>query len=78
MYIYNLGTGKGVSVLQLITTFEKVNNIKIPYTFSNRREGDIDSLYADVDKIYKDLKWKSKYTLENICRDGYKFLLKNA
>ena len=78
IYIYNLGTGKGASVLDLITAFEKVNNIKIPYTFSNRREGDIDILYADVDKIYKDMGWKSRYTLEDICRDGYNFLLKNV
>lgn len=75
--IYNVGTGKGYSVLDLITTFEKVNNIKIKYEFAEKRKGDIDIVYANVDKIYKELKWKAKYSLEDMCRHGYNFINKN-
>lgn len=72
--IYNLGTGKGTSVLELIQTFEKVNNVKIPYVMDNRRTGDIETCYADVSKIYNEIGWKSKYTMEDVCRDGYHYL----
>lgn len=46
--MYNLGTGRGVSVLELIKTFEKVNNVKVPYEFEKRRQGDISTMYADA------------------------------
>lgn len=45
--MYNLGTGKGVSVLELIKTFERTNNVKVPYVFETRRQGDISTMYAD-------------------------------
>lgn len=77
IYVYNLGTGKGTSVLELITTFQDVNNIAIPYKFLPRRDGDVDILFSDVTKIFNEIGWKSKYTLDDICRDGYNFLLKN-
>lgn len=73
---FNLGTGKGTSVLELINTFQKVNNVSIPYKFLPRREGDVDVLYSDVSKIYSVTEWKSKYTLEDICKDGYNYLIK--
>ena len=76
IHIYNLGTGKGTSVLELITTFEKVNNIIIPYQISKKREGDVDTSYSDVSKIYDEIGWKSKYSLEDICKDSYHYLLK--
>jgi len=76
IHIYNLGTGKGTSVLELITTFEKVNNIIIPYQISKKREGDIDASYSDVSKIYHEIGWRSKYSLEDICKDAYQYLLK--
>jgi UDP-glucose 4-epimerase len=72
--VYNLGTGKGTSVLELIQTFEKVNNVKIPYVMDTRRTGDIETCYADVSKIYNEIGWKSKYTMEDVCRDGYHYL----
>ena len=70
-YIYNLGSGKGVSVLEFIKTFEKVNKVKIDYTFSDRREGDIECVYAKVDKAEKELGWKCNLTLEDICKNKY-------
>jgi UDP-glucose 4-epimerase len=68
--IYNLGSGKGTSVMELVNTFERVNNIKIPYIIQDKRDGDIDILYADASKIYNTLGWKTQYTIEDICRDG--------
>lgn len=69
--IYNLGTGHGYSVMQVIKTFEKVNNIKIPYQIKPRRPGDIAACYANADKAFKELGWKAQYTLEDMCRDSY-------
>lgn len=70
--IYNLGTGNGYSVLQLINTFEKVNNIKINYKFVERRKGDVPSCYANPDKALHELNWKAQYNLEDMCEDSYK------
>lgn len=72
---FNLGTGKGTSVLELINTFQEVNNISILFKFLPRREGDVDVLYSDVSKMYDVTGWKSKYTLEDICRDGCNYLI---
>ena len=69
--IYNLGTGHGYSVMQVIKTFEKVNNIKIPYQIKPRRPGDIAACYANPQKALNELGWKAKYTLEDMCRDSY-------
>ncbi len=71
--VYNLGTGKGTSVLELITTFERVNQLKIPYELAARRSGDIAECFADVSKALLDLGFKTRYTLEDMCRDAYKF-----
>ena len=64
--IFNLGTGKHVSVLDIVLAFEKVNNISIPYKFTNRRDGDIDIVIADVSKAYNILNWKTKFDLEDM------------
>jgi UDP-glucose 4-epimerase len=64
--IYNLGTGYGISVKELIDKFEEVNNTKINYKFVDRRNGDLDISYADVSLAEKELKWKCKKTLEHI------------
>lgn len=72
--VYNIGTGKPTSVLKLVNTFEKVNNIKIPYVFKNRREGDLASLYCNCEKAKKELEWEAKLTIEDICRDSYNFI----
>ncbi|KGG16357.1 MULTISPECIES: UDP-glucose 4-epimerase GalE [unclassified Prochlorococcus] len=69
----NLGTGKGTSVLELIHTFEKVNNIKIPYVFTGRREGDAFRVIADNSLATCLLNWTPKRSLEDMCYDGYKW-----
>lgn len=74
---YNLGTGHGYSVLDLVKTFEKVNNVKVPYKIVERREGDIASCYADPSKAFEELGFKAQYDLSDMCRDSYNFILKN-
>ncbi len=77
LVIYNLGTGKGTSVLELVKTFEKANKIKIPYKIEARRPGDVDKNYANCDKAYKELGWKSRLTVFDACRDAYHFQKEN-
>jgi len=72
--IYNLGAGKGYSVLEIVETFERVNNIKIPYVIDERRPGDLDEFYADPTKAEKELGWKTEKTLEDMCRDSWNFV----
>lgn len=76
IFYYNLGTGKGYSVLDLVKTFEKVNGIKIPYKIAPRREGDIAACYADPSKAYKELGWKAEYGIEDMLKDSYNYILK--
>ncbi len=71
--VYNLGSGKGVSVYELVTTFEKVNNIKVNHKFSERRSGDLPEYYADPSKALKELGWKTEKTLEDICKDSWNY-----
>ena len=75
--IYNLGTGKGYSVLELVKTFEKVNNIKVKYKIGTRRPGDIPACYADPSKAEKELNWKAEKGIEEMCRDSWNFALTN-
>ncbi len=75
--IYNLGTGNGFSVLELVHTFEKVNNVKINYKIVGRRAGDIAVCYANCDKALKELGWKCERNIEDMCRDTWNFILKN-
>ena len=74
---YNLGTGHGTSVLELVNTFEKVNNIKINKKIVDRRPGDIDACYASTDKAYEELGFKAEYNVEDMCRDSYNFVRNN-
>ena len=67
----NVGKGKPFSVLELIKTFERVNNIKINYEFSCRRDGDVAISFADTSKMYNLLKWKPLKSLEDMCKDGW-------
>lgn len=71
---YNLGTGKGYSVLELVNAFEKVNNLKVNYKIVERRPGDIASCYADPSKALKELNWKAEKTLEDMMKDSYRFI----
>lgn len=73
MHIYNLGTGKGYSVLDVINTFERVNNLKINYKIVERRQGDIAISYADSTKAFKELGWEVKLDLDEMCKDAYEF-----
>lgn len=73
MHIYNLGTGKGSSVLEIVKTFEKVNKIKVPYEIVERREGDIDECYSDPSKAKKELNFKTKYNLEDMVKDAWNY-----
>lgn len=74
---YNLGTGKGYSVLDLVKTFEKVNKVKIPYEITNRRPGDIATCYADPEKAKKELNWQVEKGIEEMCRDSWNWQKNN-
>ena len=73
IYIYNLGTGKGYSVLEMIETFKKVNNVDVPYKIVERRPGDIAMCYSDPSKAEKELGFKATKTLEDMMRDGWNY-----
>ena len=75
LFIYNLGTGKGYSVLDLVNTFEKVNNVKIPYEIVGRRAGDVAECYADPTKAEQELHWKAQLGIDEMCMDSYNFIL---
>jgi UDP-glucose 4-epimerase len=71
---YNLGTGNGYSVLDLVNTFMKVNNVSVKYRITDRRPGDIDACYADSSKAYEVLGFKANYGIEDMCLDAYNFV----
>tara|TARA_B100000242_G_scaffold96699_1_gene66284 strand:- start:1965 stop:3026 length:1062 start_codon:yes stop_codon:yes gene_type:complete len=73
----NLGTGKGTTVLELIKTFKKVNSIDVPYIFSRRREGDCAKIVANNLLAKSILDWEPKYSIEDMCTDGWNWQLKN-
>jgi len=73
VHIYNLGTGQGTSVLQLIHAFEEVNGIKVPYEIVERRVGDIAICYANVTKAERELGWKANKDLKEMCKDAWRF-----
>lgn len=75
--IYNLGTGVGYSVLDIVNAFNKVCGNKVKYKFVDRRPGDIDVCYACPDKAFKELGWKAKRNLDDMCRTSYNFEMKN-
>ena len=74
---YNLGTGVGYSVLDMVKAYEKACGHKIPYVIQGRRPGDIDVCYADPTKAFNELGFKAELTLDDMCRDGLNFQLKN-
>ena len=73
VHIYNLGTGRGTSVLELVHAFEEVNQIKVPYEIVGRRPGDIAICYADAGKAEKELGWKAKRGIKEMVRDAWRF-----
>lgn len=76
--IFNLGTGTGYSVLDIVKAFSKVNNIEIPYEIKSRRSGDIAECYADASKAEKMLGWTAEKNLEEMCRDSWNWQSKNV
>lgn len=73
----NLGTGRGTSVLQMVDTFQRVNDVKIPYEFAPRRPGDNATCYACTDKAEEILHWTAQKTLEEMCRDSWRWQSQN-
>ena len=75
--VFNLGTGIGYSVLDLVHTFGKVNDLEIPYVIVDRRPGDVAQCYADAGKAKEKLGWTAEKTLEDMCRDSWRWQSKN-
>jgi UDP-glucose 4-epimerase len=75
--IYNLGTGHGYSVLDVVKAFEKVNGVPVPYVIKPRRPGDIATCYCDPAKAKKELGWEAKYGIEDMCRDSWRWQSQN-
>lgn len=73
LVIYNLGTGKGTSVLELVRAFESANNVKVPYKIVERRPGDIAECYANCDKAREEINWEAERTVEDACRDSWRW-----
>ena len=74
---YNLGTGKGYSVLEIVKTFMKVNNVDVPYKIVERRPGDIAACYASTEKANKLLGWKAELEIDEMCKDAYNYVINN-
>ena len=75
--IYNLGTGHGYSVLDIVNAFERVNGVKIPYQIKPRRAGDIATCYSDPAKAEKELGWKALFGIDEMCRDSWNWQRNN-
>ncbi len=75
--IYNLGTGQGYSVLDVVKSFEEASGVKIPYEILPRRAGDIAANYADASKALRELGWKAEYTLKDMCADSWNWQKNN-
>ncbi|HEM2866339.1 UDP-glucose 4-epimerase GalE [Streptococcus suis] len=77
VHTYNLGSGQGTSVLELVQAFEKVNGVPVPYKIVDRRPGDVATCYANADKALEELDWKTEKTIEDMCRDTWNWQSKN-
>ncbi|KAG5089980.1 hypothetical protein JHK86_002592 [Glycine max] len=75
--VYNLGTGKGTSVLEMVRAFEMASGKKIPLVMAGRRPGDAEIVYASTKKAERELKWKAKYGIDEMCRDQWNWASKN-
>lgn len=73
VHVYNLGTGKGTSVIELVKAFEEANDIEVPCEIVNRRPGDIASCYADASKAKRELGWTAKRDIISMCQDAWRF-----
>ncbi|HEM5327224.1 TPA: UDP-glucose 4-epimerase GalE [Streptococcus suis] len=77
VHTYNLGSGQGTSVLELVQAFEKANGVPVPYKIVDRRPGDVATCYANADKALAELNWKTEKTIEDMCRDTWNWQSKN-
>ena len=77
LVIYNLGTGHGYSVLDVVHAFERVNGVKVPYSIKPRRAGDIATCYCNPAKAYKELGWKAQFGIDEMCRDAWNWQKNN-
>ena len=77
VYTYNLGSGQGTSVLELVNTFVQVTGVEVPYQMAPRRAGDLASFYANADRALAELHWKTEKTIEDMCRDTWNWQSKN-
>ena len=77
IFVYNLGTGTPYTVLEMVETFKRVNNVDVPYKIVGRRAGDLAIFYANSEKAEKELGWVANKTLEDMCRDSWNYALKN-
>ena len=77
IYIYNLGTGNGYSVLDIINAFEKATNKKVKYKIVERRPGDIAKCYSDTKKAHDELNWTAKKGIEDMCKDSWNYIQKS-
>ena len=75
--IFNLGTGKGTSVLEIIKAFSRACGKDLPYQIDPRRPGDVDANYADCSKAKREMGWEAKYTIDDMCRDSWNWQCKN-
>lgn len=75
VHVYNLGTGRGTSVLELVRAFERVNGVRVPYVVQERRPGDVASCWCDASKAARELGWTARYTIDDMCRDAWKWEL---
>ena len=75
--VYNLGTGRGTSVLELVNAFIRANGVDVPCETAPRRAGDLPEYYADASKAERELGWKAKRSIEDMCRDSWRFEMKN-
>ena len=74
LYIYNLGTGTGYSVLDMVKAFEKSTGKNVPYKIAPRRAGDIATMYADPKKAKEELGWVAEKNLEDMCKDSWNYI----
>lgn len=75
--VYNLGTGRGCSVLEVVKAFEKVNGVRIPYRIRERRAGDVAVSYSNPEKAERELGWKAQYDIADMCRDAWNWQRRN-
>ena len=71
--VFNLGTGKGSSVLEVINSFEQVNGVKVNYKIGPKRDGDVEQIYADVTKADSELNWRCEYTLSDALKHSWEW-----